>query len=184
MALMSFLGFKAAPQISAVGVPHQNTFRYQVHYILVKHNKKWMWINTYKQRRILSRQAWIWGDTVQTLECINGMYKKRKKPGRCLPSSHLPWRQEVFKEDVGTSLKPSWTNCMRLRSIHDRTVAGQAFLFRLSFFSHSQQPCCARRTPCLDAFGVGGGWVVRGREWNEVRLTKQSKKHWQRKKEK
>lgn len=46
--------------------------------------------------------------------------------------ARLPWRQEVFKEDVGASLKPSWTNYVQLCSIHDHS-SETSFLFLISF---------------------------------------------------
>lgn len=56
------------------------------------------------------------GDTAQTLWCINGMYKKTLAAvRRALVRRDV---NEDFKEDVGTSLKLSRTNCMQLFSIH------------------------------------------------------------------
>lgn len=95
----------------------------------------------------------------------------QKNPGRCLPSSCLPWRQEVFfKEDVGTSLKPSCTNYTLRCSIHDHSSETSS-LFHPSFpLIHGAHAVLAEPLVLLPS-GSGGG------QWNEVRLTKQSQKH-------
>lgn len=60
---MLFLGCKALPKYPLLAY-HASYF--SLHYILVKKKKSWMEMNTYKQRKVLSLQAQIEGDTAQT----------------------------------------------------------------------------------------------------------------------
>lgn len=90
-------------------------------------------------------------------------YEERSRtPFANLLSAVTSWGS-FFKEDVGTSLKSSRTNCTRLCSIHDHS-SEKGSLFHAAFH-HWQRPCWAHRAPRSVAFG----W-----KRNEVRLTKQS----------
>lgn len=134
MALMSFLGCKAASRYPLLA--YRTTFYYVMFLSgIIKISCHW----THISRRILSLQAWIKGDTAQILSCINVMYKN---PSRLLPSSHLPWRQEVFTEDIGTSLKPSCTSSNHICSIHDHISQTSPFSpsFMLSRSDHTEPP--------------------------------------------
>lgn len=161
MALMSFLGCKAASRYPLLA--YCTTFYYVMFLSgIIKIGCHW----THISRRILSLQAWIKGDTAQILSCINVMYKN---PSCLLPSSHLPWRQEVFTEDIGTSLKPSCTSSNHICSIHDHISKTSPFSpsFMLSRSDHTE-PLLPFHLHRSAAFRVWG-------KWNEVRLTKPSK---------
>lgn len=126
MALMSFLGCKAASRYPLLA--YCTTFYYVMFLSgIIKIGCHW----THISRGILSLQAWIKGDTAQMLSCINVMYKN--------PSRSSAWRQEIFTEDVGTSLKPSWTSSNHICSIHDHISKTSPFILPI-LYAQSQRP--------------------------------------------